>query len=145
MVLPKIVGSPVPIATVVKLVTPCDIMAVLVLDEVAVALDDEIFVQRVELTQAYLKQILVCLDAGRDAVGAIHETHVVAACCHAIPGLSCVFEVSNILVSKLEFVINISKAAIIASAATLGAMDEAVGVGFMVGTVDDKVVLEESC
>ena len=79
------------------------------------------------------------------AIGAIHKTEVVVAGSYAVPGLSCVLEVANVLVAKLEVLINIGDAAVIAAAASFRAVDETVGVGLMVGTVDDEMLPQQAC
>ena len=145
MVLPEVVGGAIPEATVVELVALGDIVAILVYQEITVFVIDEVFVERVVLSQAHIPEVGVGLDARVDAVGTIHEAHVVIASCHAVPSLTGHLEVANVLVAELEIVINICDATVIASAAAFGTMDETIGAGLMVGSVDDEMIPEKSC
>lgn len=145
VVLPEVVGGAVPEGAVVHLVALGHVMAVLVLDEVAVLVGDEVFVERVELSQTHLIHIGVGLDACVLTIGAVHKAEVVVASRHAVPGLAGHLEITDVLVAEDEVLAHPGEAAVVAAAAALGAVDEAVGVGLVVGSVDDEVVPQHAC
>ena len=145
MVLPEIVGGAVPECSVIQLVTTGDIMAVFVFHEVAFIVINEVFVKRVESPQAHVPHVGVGFDARMVAEGAVHEAEVVVACHDAVPCLTGRLEVADVLVAQLEVIIDIGDATVVASAATLGAVDEAVGEGLVAGTIEDDVVPQQAC
>ena len=101
------------------------------------------FIEGVVLSEANFIHVFVCLDA-RFSIYAVHDAEVVVAGGDTVPGLAGVFEVTDVFVTDHEVIADPGGTAVITSAASRGAMDETVGAGLMVGTVDDEVVPEQS-
>ena len=104
VVLPEVIGDLVPVGTVNHRVALRDIVAIGIPDEVTVSIISQILIERVVLAQPHVPQILVGLDACLDAIGAVHQTHIVVACCDTVPGLTRTLEVSDVLIAEHEIV-----------------------------------------
>ena len=89
--------------------------------------------------------VTISFDACVGAERSVHEAHVVVACSDTVPCLAGILEVADILIAELEIVVDVGYSAVVASAATLCAVDEAVGAGLMVSSVNDEMVPQQSC
>ena len=135
MVLPEVIGGFVPIAAVVQLIARCGIVAVGIF-----FVTSQVFVQRVVLAQTSVPHILVGLDASVDTVSSVHQTHIVVACCYAVPSLTGFFKVSDVLITNLELVANPGESAIVRTAASAGSMDKSISIGLVIGTIKNQMI-----
>ena len=139
MVLPEVVCRLIPIGAVIHLIAGGDIVAIGILGKIAVCIIGQILIERVILTESNLVHILIGLDTCVYAISAIHQTHIVVASRHAIPSLTCLLEVTDVLITDLEVVTQPSQTTVITATTTTSAMDKAIGIRFMIGTVEDQV------
>ena len=144
VVLPEVVGGFGPVGAVVHRVSLCLVVSAGVLHEVAVGIGSQLFVERVVAPESHIVEVVVGLDARLSAVGAVHQAQVVVAGRHAVPCLSRLLEVADVLESYAEVVADPRQSAIIAARASACAVYISVGVGLMIGTVDDEMVPQES-
>ena len=144
VILPEVVGGLVPQRAVGHGVALGDVVAVGVFHEVAVGIVGQGFVEGVVFAESDFVKVFIVLDAGLYPVGAIHQTHVVVARRNAVPGLSGLLEVSDILIADGELVVNPSQSAIVRTGAAACAVDITVGVGLVVGTVEDQMVPKQT-
>ena len=140
VVLPEVIGGLIPIGAVGHLVTLSDIVTIGVLSEIAVSIIGHIFIERVKLAQSYFVHVLVSFDSRIHAISTIHQAHVVVTCRHTIPGLTSLLEIANVLITDLEVILHPGKTSIIRTATSTGSMDEAIGIGLMVGSIEDKML-----
>ena len=140
MVLPEVVSRLVPVAAVGHLVALRHVVAVGILGEVSVSIVDERLVEGVILAKTYIIHIFIGLDTRFDAIGTVHQTHIIIACRHSVPGLSCPLEVADILIANLEVVAQKGQTAVVRTRATTGAVNETISMCFVVSTVENQTV-----
>ena len=87
-----------------------------------------------------LPHILVALDAPRLEVGVA----VVVTCRHAVPCLTSVLEVADVLIRNLEAVAEPCQSAVVRTRASACAVDVSVGIGLVVSTVEYEVIPEQT-
>ena len=145
MILIEIIRRLVPERTVTHRVTLCLIVSVGILDESPAGIGLQIFIELVEFPQPSVVQVLIGRDACLDTVGAIHQAQVIAARNDTVPCLSCLLEVADVLVADAEVVVQPGQSAIVRARPTGGAVYIAVGSGFMVGSVENKVIRQQAC
>ena len=142
--LPEVVGGLVPIRAVVHLIAFGQVVAVGVARKIAIGIIGELLVERVVAAQTYLVHVFIGLDAGVGTVDAVHDRQVVVTGGNTIPGLSSLLEVTDILIAQLEVVAHPGQSTVVRARASAGAVDVAVGVCLVVGTVQNPMVPQQS-
>ena len=145
MILPEVVDGLFPEGAVSHLIASRDIVAVGILGEVSFRIVGQVLIERVKLAQTNVPHILVGLDACIDAIGTIHQTHIIVACGDTIPGLSCTLEVTDVLIAEHEIIrCQPGKTSVVGAAAPRGAVNKTVGVRLVVGSVEDEAVPQQT-
>ena len=102
--------------------------------------DDQFLIEGIVFAQSHVPHILIGLDACSFAIGAIHDAQVVGTSGHTVPGLSCLLKVADILITDLEIVTYPGQTTIIASAASTRTIDKTIGIGLVIGAIENQVV-----
>ena len=144
VVLPEIVGGLVPAVAVVHLVALSQIIAAGIACEIAFVIIGKVLIEAVVAAQSHVIHVFVGLDAGRYAIYSVHQTEVVVACGDSVPCLSGLLEVADILVSDGEIVVHPCQSAIVGARPPARSVDISVGICFVIGTVEDQMVPQQT-
>ena len=145
MVLPEVIRRLVPITAVAHLIALGRVCVGITNGLLFQRRDDQFLVERVILAQTLVPHIGIGLDARLLAIGTIHDTQVVGTSRHTIPGLARLLEVADVLVADLKTLSDPCQTTIITSASSAGAIDKAIGICLVVGTIEDPVVPQQTC
>ena len=137
----EVVGSLLPVRSVAHLVAFCGERLCRIGSPVVVHRYYKFLVERVELAQSVLPHILIAVDSPRLEVGIA----VVVARRNAVPRLTRVLEVADVLIRQLEAVAEPSQSAVVRARASACAVDVSIGVGLVISAVDDEVVGKQTC
>ena len=132
MVLIEVVGSLIPLASVAEVER---------LGRETTAVGRRIykvFHERVVSSQTIIIHILIAVDTIRRERVAFIVTR-----CNTVPCLTGLLEVADVLVAQLEVAAYPCQSAVVRTRTSACAMYIAVGVGLMIGTVEDKAVADE--
>ena len=144
VVLPEVVGGLRPVRAVAHRVTLGQVVAVGVTCKVTVGIVGQLLVERVVAAQSHLVEVFISLDAGIGAIGAVHQREIVVAGSHTVPRLSGLLEVTDVFVAQLEVVAHPRQSTIVRARAAAGAVDKPVGIGLVIGSVEDEVVPQQT-
>ena len=132
MVLIEVVGSLIPLASVAEVER-------LGRETTAVGRRvNKVFHELVVSSQTIIVHILIAIDAIRR-----ERVAVVVARSNTVPCLTGLLEVADVLVAQLEVAAYPCQSAVVRTRTSACAMYIAVGVGLMIGTVEDKAVADE--
>src|SRR5574344_767754 len=137
VVLPEIVGCFIPKTAVGHFITLRGVCAI--------ATYDHPFIKGIETSQSQVVHVFIITDARAGAISAIHDTQVIGSCGNAIPSLSRLLEVADVLVANLKVVAYPSQTSIITAGTSTSAMNKSVGTCLMISTVKNQMVPQQSC
>ena len=115
MVLPEVIGGFIPGLTIVHHVAFCLVVAACIANEIIIGIGREPLIKTVITSESHFVQVLVGLDTCITAIGAVHQTEVVITGSNSVPCLSCLFEVTDVLVSDNDIIGKPTQSSVVAA------------------------------